>query len=60
MEPYKIHSDGTIECDGYYFSEEEFNDYYLEQERLEYYHRKEQQFQEELRQEYLEELDNYF
>lgn len=30
MRPYKIHSNGTIECDGYYFSEEEFNNYCLE------------------------------
>ena len=49
MGPYKIDSDGYIECDGYCFSPEEFNDYYLEQERLEDYWRKERQIQEELR-----------
>ena len=59
MRSYKIDSDGHVECDGYCFSPEEFNEYYLEQERLEDYYRKEQQLQEELRQEYLEELDYY-
>lgn len=59
MRSYKIDSDGYVECDGYCFSPEEFNEYYLEQERLEDYYRKEQQLQEELRQQYLEELDYY-
>ena len=56
MGPYKIDSDGYIECDGYCFSPEEFHEYYLEQERLEDYWRKERQIQEELRELELEEL----
>ena len=56
MGPYKIDSDGYVECDGYCFSPEEFNEYYIEQERLEDYWRKERQIQEELRE---LELENY-
>lgn len=56
MGPYKIDSDGYIECDGYCFSTEEFNEYCIEQERLEDYWRKERQIQEELRELELEEL----
>ena len=56
MGPYKIDSDGYVECDGYCFSPEEFNEYYLELARLEYYWRKESQIQEELRELELEEL----
>lgn len=56
MRPYKIDSDGYVECDGYCFSPEEFNEYYFEQERLEDYWRKERQIQEELRKLELEEL----
>ena len=56
MGPYKIDSDGYIECDGYCFSSKEFNEYYIEQERLEDHWRKERQIQEELRELELEEL----
>lgn len=56
MGPYKIDSDGYIECDGYCFSPKEFNEYCIEQERLEDYWRKERQIQEELRELELEEL----
>jgi hypothetical protein len=56
MRPYKIDSNGYVECDGYCFSPEKFNEYCLEQERLEDYWRKERQIQEELRELELEEL----